>query len=48
MYTMLNKDEPDDPFENAIFAKLLTDLIKIYNKDWKYGGDEYDVLDSKL
>jgi len=30
-------------------AKLLTDLMKIYNNDdKKYGGEEYDILDVKL
>jgi len=31
-------------------AKLLTDLMKIYNDDddKKYGGEEYDILDVKL
>jgi hypothetical protein len=30
-------------------TKLLTDLLKLYyNDDKKYGGEEYDVLDSKL
>ena len=30
-------------------AKLLTDLIKIYNSNnKKYGGEEYDILNIKL
>ena len=30
-------------------AKLLTELLKVYNSEsMKYGGEEYDILDQKL
>jgi hypothetical protein len=39
-----DQHQTDDPP-----AKLLTDLMKIYNNnDKKYGGEEYNILDIKL
>jgi hypothetical protein len=32
-----------------VLARLLTDLMKVYNQDsQKYGGDQYDILNYKL
>jgi len=40
---------PEQGDRGSTQAKLLTDLMKIYNNDdKKYGGEEYDILDVKL
>ncbi len=37
------------PTPNKILTKKITSLIKMYvNKDDKYGGEMYDILDIKL
>jgi hypothetical protein len=33
---------------NSIMARMLTDFAKLYNNDLKFGGDYYDVLDTKF
>jgi hypothetical protein len=40
--------EPQDPLQTTNNAKLLTDLAKLYTDEKRYGGELYDVLDSKL
>lgn len=40
-------DNPYDRQQNTT-PKLLTELMKIYKDDKKYGGEEYDILDAKL
>jgi hypothetical protein len=34
--------------ENSIMARMLTDFAKLYNNDLKFGGNYYDMLDTKL
>ncbi|RKF54613.1 integrase and RNaseH domain-containing protein [Golovinomyces cichoracearum] len=45
-----NNDNRSDTFQQgATFAKALTDLGKLYSdSDNKFGGERYDVLDTKL
>ena len=36
------------PEGHTLNSKALTDLIKLYNDDNKFGGELYDILDAKL
>jgi hypothetical protein len=33
---------------NSIMARMLTDFAKLYNNDFKFGGNYYDMLNTKL
>ena len=43
------QDAASPPPPNATTARMLIDVMKVYNSDErKYGGEEYDILDTKL